>query len=42
MNARRVWNSFSRQINIAMSCKLYRNALIPPYPMAPDPDTVLS
>ena len=32
----RLWNSFTRQINIAMGCKMYRNALVPPYPLAPD------
>lgn len=32
----RLWNSFTRQINIAMGCKTYRNALVPPYPLAPD------
>lgn len=32
----RLWNSYTRQINIFMGCKTYRNALVPPYPLAPD------
>lgn len=32
----RVWKSFKRQLNIEMGCKVYRNQLIPPYPLAPD------
>ena len=32
----RAWASFKRQLNIAMGCKLYRNALVPPLPLAPD------
>lgn len=35
-NRSRVWNSFKRQLNISMGCKLYRNALVPPFPLAPD------
>lgn len=35
-NRTRIWNSFTRQINIAMGCKTYRNALVPPFPLAPD------
>lgn len=35
-NRNRVWESFKRQLNIAMGCKMYRNQLIPPYPVAPD------
>ena len=35
-NRNRVWNSFKRQLNIAMGCKMYRNQLIPPFPVAPD------
>lgn len=31
-----LWKSFCRQVNIAMGCKMYRNALVPPYPLAPD------
>ncbi|MGI6722427.1 MAG: tyrosine-type recombinase/integrase [Anaerovoracaceae bacterium] len=33
---RRIWKSYCRQINISMGCKMYRNALIPPFPLAPD------
>ena len=36
INRSRVWNSFKRQLNISMGCKLYRNALVPPFPLAPD------
>lgn len=32
----RVWKSFKRALNLAMGCKVYRNKLIPPYPLAPD------
>ena len=35
-NRRRVWHTYCREINIYMGCKMYRNALIPPYPLAPD------
>lgn len=35
-NRNRVWTSFKRRLNIAMGCKMYRNQLIPPYPVAPD------
>lgn len=36
-NKRRyLWNSYTRQINLAMGCRTYRNALIPPYPLADD------
>lgn len=35
-NRARIWNSFTRQINLAMGCKTYRNALVPPLPLAPD------
>lgn len=36
-NARaRIWNRYTREINLAMGCKTYRNALVPPYPLAPD------
>ena len=31
-----LWKSFCRQLNIEMGCKMYRNALVPPYPLAPD------
>ena len=33
---RKIWKSFKRQLNIAMGCKVYRNQLLPPYPLAPD------
>ncbi len=33
---RRLWNSFKRQLNLSMGCKTYRNALVPPFPLAPD------
>jgi len=33
---RHVWRSYCRQINLSMGCKTYRNALVPPYPLAPD------
>ena len=35
-NRMRIWKSFCRQINIEMGCKMYRNALVPPFPLAPD------
>ena len=35
-NRNRVWTSFKRRLNIAMGCKMYRNQLIPPFPVAPD------
>ena len=35
-NRNRLWQSFKRQLNIAMGCKMYRNELMPPYPVAPD------
>ena len=31
-----LWKSFCRQLNLEMGCKTYRNALVPPYPLAPD------
>lgn len=33
---RTVWHSYCRQINLSMGCKTYRNALVPPFPLAPD------
>lgn len=33
---RRVWHSYCRNINIAMGCKMHRNRLVPPLPLAPD------
>lgn len=35
-NRTRIWESFKRQLNISMGCKVYRNALVPPYPLSPD------
>lgn len=35
-NHDRLWHSFKRQLNIHLGCKLYRNQLVPPYPLAPD------
>ncbi|MGI6205512.1 MAG: tyrosine-type recombinase/integrase [Anaerovoracaceae bacterium] len=35
-NRRRIWNSLTRRINIAMGCRMYRNALVPPYPLSDD------
>jgi integrase len=31
-----MWTSFKRQMQIEAGCKLYRNALVPPYPIAND------
>ena len=36
INRTRVWQSCRRELNISMGCRLYRNQLIPPYPLAPD------
>lgn len=33
---KRVWSVLCREINLKMGCKTYRNALVPPYPLAPD------
>lgn len=35
-NRSRVWESFKRDLNISMGCRLYRNKLVPPYPVAED------
>ena len=35
-NARNAWKAYKRQLNISMGCKMYRNALAPPLPLAPD------
>ena len=35
-NRQALWRSFRRQLNIAMGCQVYRNKLVPPYPVAPD------
>lgn len=31
-----LWKHFRRDLNIAMGCEVYRNQLIPPFPVAPD------
>lgn len=33
---RRAWKSIERQMNIEMGCRVYRNQLIPPYPLGKD------
>lgn len=33
---RRVWENVKREMNIAMGCKVYRNKLVMPYPLADD------
>lgn len=33
---RSLWTSFKRDLNITMGCKVYRNQLIPPFPVAED------
>lgn len=33
---RKKWSSFKYHLNIAMGCQTYRNALVPPYPVADD------
>jgi integrase len=35
-NMRVMWNSFKREMNIAMGCTVYRNQVIPPYRVADD------
>ena len=35
-NQARLWNSFTRQVNLEMGCSTYRNALIPPFPLSED------
>jgi integrase len=35
-NRHRLWTYFKRDLNISMGCKMRRNKLIPPYPVAPD------
>ncbi len=35
-NYDRLWKSFTRELNLHMGCKTYRNQLVPPYPLAPD------
>ena len=33
---KRAWNGLCRAMNIAMGCQVYRNQLIPPYPLSED------
>lgn len=33
---RQQWNSFKHQLNIEMGCRVFRNELVPPYPVADD------
>ena len=33
---RRMVSNLKRQLNISMGCKVYQNALVPPYPLAAD------
>lgn len=33
---KRMWENVRREMNIAMGCKMYRNKLVPPYPLADD------
>lgn len=33
---RRLWKSMEREMNIALGCKMHRNELLPPYPLADD------
>ena len=35
-NQKRLWRSFTRQLNLEMGCRLNRNQLVPPYPLAMD------
>ena len=35
-NRRHLWDAFRRALNIYLGCKVYRNALVPPFPLAPD------
>lgn len=35
-NRQVLWKHFKRDLNIEMGCKVYRNELIPPFPVAPD------
>lgn len=36
MNRTRLWQAFTRDVNLSMGCKTYRNALVPPLPLAAD------
>ena len=31
-----LWNAFKRELNLAAGCKMHRNQLVPPYPIAED------
>lgn len=33
---RRMWENVQREMNLAMGCQIYRNRLVPPYPLADD------
>ena len=35
-NKNKLWQACKREMNISMGCKVYRNALVPPYPLADD------
>ena len=35
-NRQVLWKHFRRDLNIYLGCKVYRNQLIPPYPVSPD------
>jgi len=35
-NRQALWRTFRRDLNITAGCKVYRNALVPPYPIASD------
>lgn len=35
-NRRRLWLAFKRQLQITAGCRVYRNQLVPPYPIADD------
>lgn len=33
---KRLWKRCKREMNISMGCRMYRNELVPPFPIAPD------
>lgn len=35
-NFKRRWKSLKRELNISMGCRVYRNQLVPPFPLADD------
>ena len=35
-NRQALWRTFRRDLNITAGCRIYRNALVPPYPIAAD------